>query len=241
MSKTVNRRPKLSQIIAMGGGGFSMDTTTLMDDFVLGLTRKRRPKVCFIGTASGDSEGYIAKFNAAFGKKRAAASHLPLFNRDQTDPAAFLLGQDVIYVGGGNTANLLAIWRVHGIDKILRRAWKSGVILCGLSAGMICWFEGCVTDSFGPLAVLNDGVGFLPGSACPHYDGERLRRPTYHSLVRRGKLPAGYAADDGAALHFIGRRLNAVVSSRPGAAAYRVQRVGRKVVETKLETRYLGA
>jgi dipeptidase E len=241
MSKTGNQKPKFPQIIATGGGGFSMDSTTLMDDFVLSLTHKRRPKICFIGTASGDSEGYIAKFNAAFGKKRAVASHLPLFNRNQTDPAAFLFSQDIIYVGGGNTANLLAVWRVHGVDKILRRAWKNGVVLCGLSAGMICWFEGCVTDSFGPLAVLKDGVGFLPGSACPHYDGERMRRPTYQSLIRGGKLPAGYAADDGAALHFVGRRLKEVVSSRPGAAAYRVERMGRNVVETKLKARYLGA
>ena len=225
----------------MGGGGFSMEETPLLDDFILQLARKRRPKICFIPTASGDSPGYIEKFHAAFTPKRAIASHLPLFIRDQTDLASFLLSQDVLYVGGGNTANMLAIWRVHGVDKILRRAWKNGVILCGLSAGMICWFQACVTDSFGPLALLDDGLRLLPGSACPHYDGEAQRRPTYHALIRAGKLPAGYAADDGAALHFAGRKLIEVVTSRPGASAYRVERIGRRLVETRLEARYLGA
>jgi len=236
----IMKKTKSRHIVAMGGGGFSMDDTTLMDDFVLGLTGKRRPRVCFVGTASGDSDTYFAKFDAAFGAKRAVASHLPLFQRKHIDLASFVMGQDVIYVGGGNTANLLAVWRVHGVEAILKKAWAKGVVLCGVSAGMICWFEGSVTDSFGPLAVLNDGVGFLPGSACPHYDGEAERRPTYHRLVKSGKLPAGYAADDRAGLHFVGRRLKEVVTSRRGAGAYRVERVGGRVVETRLETRFLG-
>jgi peptidase E len=112
--------------------------------------------------------------------------------------------------------------------------------MCGVSAGALCWFAGGVTDSYGPLAALDDGLGFLPGSMCPHYDGEAQRRPTYHALVARGSLPAGYAADDGAGLHFVGRRLVEVVTSRPKAAGYRVERVGRRAVETKLEARYLG-
>jgi len=149
--------------------------------------------------------------------------------------AAVLTGQDIIYVGGGNTANMLAVWRVHGVDRMLREAWEHGVILTGVSAGMICWFEAGVTDSFGPLAALRDGLGFLPGSAYPHYDGEKDRRPTYHGLVRAG-FPAGYAADDGAALHFADTRLEVCVASQPTAGVYWVGADG----ETARPVRLLG-
>jgi dipeptidase E len=228
------------QIVAMGGGGFLMEPRNpRLDDYVLGLTGKRRPRVCFLATASGDSATSIAKFHRAFPRQRAVASHLLLFNRDRRPLDEVLLNQDVIYVGGGNTANLLLIWRLHGIDRALRRAWRRGIVLAGVSAGMNCWFEACCTDSFGPLAPLEDGLGFLPGSACPHYDGEAERRPKYHQMMRRG-LPAGHAADDGAALHFRGRRLFACVSSRPRARCYFVRRESSGVIETPLETRFLG-
>jgi dipeptidase E len=240
--KTKGKRTRIERhIVAMGGGGFSMEPENpLLDDFVLRLTGKRRPRVCFVPTAGGDSDGYIGRFYAAFGAgDRAIPSHLGLFARKVVDIRSFLLAQDVIYVGGGNTANMLAVWRVHGVDTILLRAWAVGVVLCGVSAGAICWFESGVTDSYGPLAALNDGLGLLPGSVCPHYDGEAQRRPTYHSLIGRGKLGGGYAADDGAALHFVGRRLAEVVTSRPEAGAYRLKKVKGKVVETRLQTRYL--
>jgi dipeptidase E len=149
------------------------------------------------------------------------------------DLRELVLSQNVIVVGGGNTANLLAIWRVHGFDVLLREAWEQGIVLTGSSAGMICWFEAGVTDSFGPLAALRDGLGILPGSACPHYDGEKDRRPTYQRLVREG-FPAGYAADDGAALHFVDTTLKACIASRPAAAVYRVSAEGGKVTETAL-------
>ena len=231
-------------IVAMGGGGFSMDPDTLLDDYILGLAREARgrgrPRACFVGTASGDADAYIAKFYAALAR-RAEATHLALFVRTEPDIDAFLLDQDVIYVGGGNTSNMLAIWRVHGVDRALRRAWESGVVMTGLSAGSICWFEGGTTDSFGPLTPLTDGLGFLPGSHSPHYDGEAARRPTYHDLVTRGLLPDGYAADDGAGLVFRGTDLVEVVSSRPEARAYRVERgPDGQAVETELATRYLG-
>ncbi len=226
----------------MGGGGFSMEPENpLLDDFVLGLTGATRPRVCFLATASGDAEGYIADFQAAFAT-RAHASHLALFDRTVDDIEGLLLGQDVIYVGGGNTANMLAVWRVHGVDRVLRAAWEAGVVLAGLSAGSICWFESGTTDSFGPgLDVLTGGLGLLPGSHCPHYDGEPLRRPTYQRHVAEGLLPAGYAADDGAALVFDGASLLEVVSSRPDAAAYRVELLDGSARETRLATRYLGA
>jgi len=232
-------------IVAMGGGGFSMEPDNpLLDDHVLDLARaargRSRPRVCFVPTASGDADGYLARFYAAFARK-AEATHLALFTRTIADLSAFLLEQDVVYVGGGNTANLLAVWRVHGVDRILREAWKRGTVLAGLSAGSICWFEGGTTDAFGGLAALNDGLGLLPGSHSPHYDGEPGRRPTYHRLVADGTLPDGYAADDGAALVFDGTELAEVVSSRPGARGYRVVRSrSGDAQETELPTRYLG-
>lgn len=230
-------RPR--QIVVMGGGSFSVEPDgSPLDAYVLDLVGKSRPRICFVPTASGDSSMYITKFYEAFGE-RAEASHLGLFGRPRTDMAAVLAAQDIVYVGGGNTANMLAVWRVHGVDRMLRAAWEQGVILTGVSAGMICWFEAGVTDSFGPLAALRDGLGILPGSACPHYDGEKDRRPTYQRLVREG-FPSGLAADDGAALHFVDMTLEVCVASRPAAAVYRVSIEGGKVTETTLPVRLLG-
>jgi peptidase E len=237
---------KARTIVAMGGGGFSMEPDNpLLDDYLLELARgaggHRRPRVCFVPTASGDSEGYIAGFYTAFAR-RSEASHLPLFARAAVDLAAVLLDQDAVYVGGGNTANMLAIWRAQGLDRALRRAWEAGVVMAGISAGAMCWFEGGTTDSFGPdLAGLSDGLGFLPGSYSPHYDGEALRRPLYQRLVAEGALPDGHAADDGAALVFRNTELVEVVTSRPAARGYRVARgPAGDAIETELPTRYLG-
>jgi peptidase E len=150
-----------------------------------------------------------------------------------------VLDQDVLYVGGGNTANLLAVWRAHGLDAVMREAWEHGVVLAGVSAGAMCWFQAGVTDSFGPkLGKLEGGLGFVKGSFCPHYDGEPERRAAFHRLVEGG-LPAGWAADDGVALHFAGASLVGTVSSRPSAMAYRVEKVGGKVVETPLSPKRL--
>jgi peptidase E len=232
-------------IVAMGGGGFSMEPDNpLLDDHVLALARaqrgRERPRVCFIPTASGDSDAYLASFYAAFAR-RSEASHLGLFNRTIVDLESYLLNQDVVYVGGGNTANMLAIWRIHGLDRVLARAWEAGVVMAGLSAGSICWFESGTTDSFGPLAAFSGGLGLLPGSHSPHYDGEPERRPTYRRLVGDGTLPDGYAADDGAALVFHGTELAEVVASRPEARAYRVDRTpAGDADETELPARYLG-
>jgi dipeptidase E len=231
-------------IVAMGGGGFSMEPENpLLDRFILSLARSSPPRVCFVPTASGDAEGYIARFYRAFSELEARPSDLRLFDRTVIDLESFVLAQDVIYVGGGNTASMLAVWRVHGLDAILRRAWERGTVLCGLSAGMNCWFGGSVTDSFGrsELAPLHDGLGLLPGTACPHYDGEPQRRPTFHRLVAAGELAGGWAADNGAALVFAGRDLTEVVASRPGATAYRVRRTRDGVDERPLGARFLGS
>jgi dipeptidase E len=233
------------RVVAMGGGGFSMEPDNpLLDTFVLSLARSPRPRVCFLGTASGDDVGYAAGFYRAFAALDCRPADLQLFARTVGDLEAFVLEQDVIYVGGGNTASMLAVWRAHGLDGILRRAWEEGVVLCGLSAGMNCWFTGSVTDSFGysQLAPLHDGLGLLPGSACPHYDGEEERRPAFTRLVAAGELADGWAADDGAALVFAGTELEQVVVSRPHARGYRVERTaGGGAEERALPARYLGA
>jgi peptidase E len=229
------------QIIAMGGGGFSMEPeNTLLDSYIFRQCRTRRPKVCFVPTASGDSESYIQKFYDSFKHLPAKPSHLSLVKPPTADLRSFVLEKDCIYVGGGNTKNLMALWREWGLDRIFRQAWRQGVVLCGLSAGSICWFEQGLTDSipgsYTPLPCL----GFLPGSNCPHYDGEVERRPAFHRLIASGKLQDGLAADDGVALHFVGRKLYRIVSSRPSASAYQVSRVGRMVNESPLATDYLG-
>jgi dipeptidase E len=229
------------RILAMGGGGFSMEPdNTLLDDFVLSLARRRRPRTCFVPTASGDADSYVERFLTAFGDGRAEPSVLRLFSRDAEDLRSFVLDQDVIYVGGGSTANLLAVWRVHGLDTILAEAAAEGVVLAGLSAGMNCWFEASVTDSYGPgLDRLDDGLGLVAGSACPHYDGEELRAGTYRALVADG-FPAGHAADDGCGLLFEDGELVDVVGSRPKADGYRVHQTPDGVREEPLGARFLG-
>jgi dipeptidase E len=231
------------RIVAMGGGGFSMEPENpLLDRFVVSLARSARPRVCFVPTASGDNESYALEFHRAFSALDCRPTDLGLFARRVADLRSFVLEQDVVYVGGGSTANLLAVWRTHGLDRILREAWEAGVVLCGISAGMNCWFAESVTDSFdvARLAPLKDGLGWLAGSACPHYDGEEQRRPVFRELVASGELSGGWAADDGAALVFAGEDLEEVVSSRPRAAAYRVERDGEGVSERRVAARYLG-
>ncbi|WP_121254470.1 peptidase E [Nocardioides ferulae] len=237
------------EILTLGGGGFSMEESPLLDDFLLSLASRRRgadglPRVCFVPTASGDSTDYQARFTAAF-VGRAETSTLQLFRLNELpgglDLRSFVLSQDIVYVGGGSTANLLALWRLHGLDEVLREAVAAGVVLAGISAGMNCWYDGSSTDSFGPLAALPDGLGFLPGSACPHYDGEAERRPAYHRMIGTGELPAGYAADDGCALLWRDGALVEAVSSRPEARAFRVEPgAAGQVTETPLPVRFLG-
>jgi dipeptidase E len=221
-------------IVALGGGGFLGERSPLLDDYLLQLTGKSQPRVCFIPTASADNVGSILHFYRTFPADRCRPSDLTLFNRTVDDIRSFLLDQDLLYVGGGNTASMLAVWRAHGVDDILREAWARGIVVGGVSAGAICWFEGGVTDSFGPrLAALPYGLGILKGTFCPHYNSEPTRRPTYHRLIAEG-LPGGYAADDAVGLHFAGTELATIVSSRSEVRAYRVELHDGAVVETPL-------
>ena len=232
----------------MGGGGFSMEPENpLLDDFVLGLARRHPARVCFVPTASADAPAYIVRFYRAFAGRCVPTDltlwdpqALPRHPSRTSELSAFIAEQDVIYVGGGNTANLLALWRRHGLDAIVRDAWSRGVVLTGVSAGMLCWFSGGITDSFGGLEPLDDGLGLIDATACPHYDGEAGRRPAYHRAISAGMKP-GYAADDGAALHFHGSTFAEAVSSNPAAYAYRVELTATGVTETRLPVRFLGA
>jgi len=230
-------------IVALGGGGFSMETSPVLDDYILALARKDRPRICFLPTASGDNDNYIVRFYRRFASARCEPNHLELFRRTVVDLEQFVASQDIVYVGGGNSANMLAVWHLHGVDRTLRTALQRGVVMAGVSAGSICWFDQGVTDSFAaPELSSVNRLGLLAGSNCPHYDGEAARRPAYHRLVREG-LAGGIAADDGAAVHFENGAFKRVVSSRPGARAYRVERapgeVG-EVSETAIATEYLG-
>jgi peptidase E len=193
-------------------------------DYLYGLTGRAGPRIAVLTTASGDDPAGAALTCGWFEGGGAEVGHLALFPMPSVaDPEDFLLSRDLIFVGGGSVANMLAVWRVHQLDRIMRAAWQAGVILAGVSAGAICWFEGGTTDSFGPdLRPFTDGLGLLAGSYCPHYDSEPGRRPLFTSLVAAGRLPAGIACDDGAGAHFVDDELDAVVSGLPGAAGYLV-------------------
>ena len=227
-------------IVAFGGVRPVRTGIHPLYNYVLSLVGKERPRVSCIPTATGDASADIVQFYKNCPASISEPSHLALFERTVTDIREYLLSQDVIFVWGGNTANLLAVWRVHGVDVALREAWEAGVLMCGASAGSLCWFECGTTDSFdvNELKPLYDGLEFLPGSHCPHYDGEAQRRPLYHSLISQG-FPPGYAIDDDAAIHFTGTELSEVVSSRVGATAYRVELTDGQVVETPLNARLI--
>jgi dipeptidase E len=230
-----------SHILAIGGMALPPELDNLLlIQYFLAQTRRRKPKVAFIGTATGDSEAARLRFYAGFSRFDCTPTHLSFFARTPRDLESFVLEQDAIFVGGGNTRSMLAVWRDWGLDLHLRAAWQKGVVLGGGSAGSICWFEQGVTDSIaGPLTAL-ECLGFLKGSNCPHYDSEPLRRPTFRRLVGSGRIVEGSAADDGVALHYIDGKLARVVSNRARAKGYRLTRRGRRAVERALPTRYLG-
>ena len=250
-------------IVALGGGGFSMEPDNLaLDRYILSLWRgsdrepdfARRqsrqstrakamlgePRVCFIPTATGDSADYIGRFYAAFEKLPCRPTHLALTNPQTADPASVVLENDIFYVGGGNTREMLSIWHGCGLDRALKEAWQAGKILSGISAGAICWFEQAISDSVveGELHPLKC-LGFLPGTACPHYD-EPGRRETFHRCLASGDVGAGYGIDNSAALHFEGSKLVNLVTSRPEVSAYRVALVTGQVVETVIRTELMG-
>src|SRR4051794_31176973 len=234
----------MSVVVAMGGGGFTMEPANpALDDYVLSRVRARNdePRVLFLPTASGDPASQIAAFHARYGDRPCRPGVLSLFrlHGSRRTLAEVVLEADVVYVGGGSMRNLLAVWRAHELDRLLLEAHARGTVLAGLSAGAMCWFEGGVTRSSGPPEPIA-GLGLLGGSLTVHADGEPERLPVWLESVRSGRLPGGWAVDDGVALVFADGRLERVVSSRPGAAALRCDAVEGELVRRRIEPELLG-
>jgi peptidase E len=236
-------------ILATSGGMRGGSRTTfefaplLLHAVELSGVAGRAPRVCNVGTAGGDQQWFNALFSEAGQAAGMAVTHLNLFPMPSAaNPAAFLLSQDVVWVGGGSVANLLAVWRLHGLDQVLRQVWEAGVVLAGVSAGSVCWHVGGTTDSFGPdLRPVTNGLGFVPFSAGVHYDSEPQRRPLYQQLVGSGVLPAGYATDDGVGIVYHGAEFVEAVSEVRGKGAYHVapDQAGSRAREERIEPRVL--
>ncbi|SDR07531.1 peptidase E [Thermostaphylospora chromogena] len=237
-----------SHIIAIGGGSFrpsprhgNLEASALLR-YVLSLTGQKRPKLGLVATAVGDDANWLFKASNALRDLGAEVEHLALFPMPNVpDPREWILSRDAIYVSGGSVANLMALWRLHGLDKAFAEAWRQGVVLSGQSAGALCWHVGGNTDSFGPqLRPWSDGLGLLPYSCGVHYNSEPQRRPLLHRSIAEGRLPDGYAADEGVALHYVGTEFIGAVSVDPEGAAYRVERDGTQgVKEHRIEPRLL--
>ena len=228
------------QVLAMGGGGFTMKPENLkLDRYLLSMTNKNKPKVCFIPTASGDDESYTRRFYSAYKKLECETSHLSLFSPPEADLRNFVMDKDIFYVGGGNTRNLLVLWKEWGLDEYLYEAWCNGAIMAGLSAGSICWFKQGLTDSVTGKLLPLECLGFVEGSNCPHFDTEKGRRPSYHDAILDGSMIDGIACDDGVAAHFIDGKLDCCVSSLPKAKAYKFKNVGGSIDESIIEPVYL--
>ncbi len=227
------------QIVAAGGALLVESGPLKLERYILDATGKAKPRVCFVPTASGEDGGYVGRFFESHARFGLELGVLRFFRRTPPDLREYLFGFDAVYVGGGNTRSMLAVWRHWSFDAVLREAWERGIVLCGSSAGSICWFAQGLTDSTAGSLAPMPCLGFLAGSHCPHYDGEKERRPTYQRLVAEGAIGDGYACDDGAALHFAGDRLHAIVGATPQARAYRVERNGNAARETALETKAL--
>jgi dipeptidase E len=212
-----------AQIIAIGGGGFLTGSELGLDRYVLGQSPVATPRIGFIATASGDAASTFLKFYTRFTPLNCRPSHLSFFDRTP-DLEQWVASQDIIYVSGGNTRSMLAVWREWHLPQLLKRAMTNGTILAGISAGAICWFESGLTDSTaGDLQPL-PGLGFLPGSCCPHYSGEQQRGPAFESYIGKGEMPDGIAIDDGAAVHFVNGKPHRIAAGRVAAGAYRVMR-----------------
>ena len=231
----------MSDIVAIGGAAFSAEPRNLaLDRYILDLTGKTRPKVLLIATARGDDAAYVAQFYGSYAALEARPAHLPFFHRTP-DLRAVVMEQDAVFIGGGNTKSMLAVWRDWGLPDVLNEAAGAGIVLAGVSAGAICWFEQGVTDSWAGRLQPLDCLGWLPGSCCPHYDGERERRPAYHSFLLQGATKPGYAIEDGVAVQFRNAGLHAVGSKANGSRAYRVAVEAGTVTEQPLTPTVLPA
>lgn len=228
------------QIVAFGGGRLFEEPDAALANYLLGLAGRSSPRIGYIGTANGDREQHTLRFYSAFSPLDCRVSNLPLFGKT---PALreYVMSQDIVFVGGGNTKSMLAVWREWGLDEIIRDAWQDGIVLSGTSAGAICWFQQGITDSWaGGLNPL-DCLGFLPGSCCPHYNLEPDRKPTYERLVGGQMIAGGLAIGDAAAAHFVDKELVRCVTSLRSSRVARLRNVDGAVTEETLEMTYLGS
>ncbi len=223
--------PPQRHIVAIGGLSRERDNGPLID-YCLQLTGQSRPKIGFIATASGDAAAYVQRFEEISDGLTCVRSHLPLFARTP-DVSEWIAAQDVILVGGGNTKSMLAVWREWDLPALLRDAWERGTVLCGWSAGAICWFEQGVTDSYADRLEALDCLGFLPDSCCPHYNGEADRRPEYHRLLKEGRIQPGIAIDDCVGVHYIDRSPTGIVRLDETTGAYMVDRDSDNLIEER--------
>lgn len=233
---------KERRIIAMGGGGFTMEPgNPLFDDYILEKSETPNPRICLLPTASGDHEEYIQGFYDLFLNRACVPTHLPLHRPGirPADVAEELMRQEIIYVSGGHTEMMIRIWKKYGVDRVLREAWEAGILLAGVSSGGVCWFEEGVTDSNPEGLDREECLGFLPGSFCAHYENPG-RRPTFHRLINEKQLSEGVGVENFAALFYKGDTLAEIQTSRRGAAAYKVTRQHGGVSESALESFYLG-
>lgn len=231
---------KLRQIVALGGGMFSMEPDNgLLDKYILDLVPKERPKICFMGTASHDGKEYLDMFNNFFKNQQCEPSHLSLTHPPK-DIEAFIMDKDIIHVGGGNTTLIIDTWKKFGVDKIMKKAWEAGIILTGMSAGAICWFDDGITNPSPGVLTRLPCLGLLNGSFCPHYDDRAELKSAFHKLILEGIIEEGYGVEDGAAVHFVGNEPIRVITSRPGVTAYKVRKVRNKITDTPMKPVYLG-
>ena len=225
----------IKNIVAIGGGGFGRSLGSLaIEKYIISLVNKKNPKICFIPTASGDNDLYKLNFYRAFSKLKCITSHIDFFSRTE-DLEEKTSTQDILYVGGGNTKSMLAVFREWGLDKILIKAYQSGKILAGVSAGAICWFNQGVTDSWAHGLRVMDCMDVLEGCCCPHYDGEKNRRPSVLKFIEQNTISSCLAIEDGAAVHYKDNKLHTAISFYEDKNAYYVSKEGEQTIEQKIE------
>lgn len=222
------------QIIALSGGFSIEPRNKRMDRYILSSVENKKPKICFLPTASGDSKNYVKRFYNFFEKENCEPVHLPLFKATITNLEEFILNQDIIYVGGGNTKNMLAIWKDWGLDDILKKAYHNGVLLCGVSAGSLCWFEQGLTDSIPEKLTKIDCIGLLEGSNSPFCNFGSAKMDTYREMIKNNKIIPGIATEIGVGLHYVNENLIKVISSRKGVNAYDISKKSEQLISGNL-------
>jgi len=224
------------EVIAIGGAGFTArGEDPKIERFILSRARSEHAKIAYLPNAMDETTMAAFGFYQAYSHFEVKASHLSLFKPHTADLESYLLEQDIIYVGGGNTRSMLTLWREWGVDGFLRKAAEGGTILAGVSAGANCWYEQCTTDSIPGKITIMSCLGFLEGSFCPHYHGEADRRPALEAAIVSGEISSGYAVDDGAAVHSINGKRAGCVAWKPGAQAYWVENRDGTFYEEALE------